>query len=119
MATAKRKSRRRVHRARPGSVVVYSGGEATLFGATVDLRDEPVVVIAERRQRDHVQNRALQGLLVLLAEVLVLGVLAMMGVALHWFDPDFPVKVLVITVTPSFTAWLLVVRWAFRRGRAG
>jgi hypothetical protein len=60
------------------------------------------------------QRRAVLGLMLLLVIVLPLGALAMIGVGRGWFEPSFAVQVLAITLTPSFTGWLLVVRWAFR-----
>ena len=42
----------------------------------------------------------------------------MIGVGLDWFEPSFAVQVLAITLTPSFTGWLLVIRWAFQSDRA-
>ena len=74
----------------------------------------------QEQHRHRVQRRAVLGLMLLLGVVLPLGSLAMIGVGLTWFEPSFALQVLAITLTPSFTGWLLVVRWAFRpdgRGR--
>ena len=66
------------------------------------------------------QRRAVLGLMLLLGVVLPLGAVAMVGVGLGWFAPTFAVQVLALTITPSFTGWLLVVLWAFRPdGRSG
>ena len=118
MGATEKKSRRRGRRARPGSVVDDLGDGVVLVGTTEpdDVSAAPVVALVEARHRRKVQDRTLLGLLFLLGEVLVLGVLAMAGVALGWFEPAFAIEVLAITVSPSFTAWLLVVRWAFRSG---
>jgi hypothetical protein len=121
MGAAEKDARGRGRRARPGSVVGQTRGEETLIGTTGagELPDDPVVKLTEVFQLHRVQNKTLLGLLFLLVQVLVLGVLAMTGVALDWFDQGFAMQVLAITVSPSFTAWLLVVRWAFRKGGRG
>jgi hypothetical protein len=98
----------------PGYYIAYFDGVKTLVGTESGAREDPVVALTELRQRRHVQNTALLGLLLLLGQVLLLGVLAMVGVGSHWFEQGFAIEVLAITVTPSFTAWLMVVRWAFR-----
>jgi hypothetical protein len=114
----KRKAAGRRGTARRGTDVVYTRGEATLVGVerADELPHEQVVTEREQRQRHRVQNKALLGLELLLGEVLILGVAAMLGVAFRWFEWSFAIQVLMITVPPSFTAWLLVLGWAFRRG---
>ena len=71
----------------------------------------------DQTQRHAVQNKALLGLTLLLVEVLLLGTLAMVGTAAHWFPEDFALQVLAITLAPSFSAWVIVLRWAFQRAR--
>jgi hypothetical protein len=71
-------------------------------------------VVRERKQRHRMQGRAVLGLMLLLGVVLPLGALAMVGVGIGWFEPSFALQVLTLTLAPSFTGWLLVVRWAFR-----
>jgi len=101
---------------RSGAVLGYTGRDPTLFGQedAAELADGRLYEIADRRQRYRVQNRALVGLLMLLLEVLGLGGLAMVGVGLHWYDQMFALEVLGITLTPSFAAWMWVIKWAFR-----
>ena len=60
------------------------------------------------------QRRAVLGLTLLLGVVLPLGALAMIGVGMRWFESSFALQVLAITLTPSFTGWLVVIRWAFK-----
>ena len=112
---ADRKKSGKAHRPRPGTVQGETRGEPTLVG-TESWRDLPSarLVWEQERQRHRMQSRAVLGLVLLLVVVLPLGVLAMAGVGLGWFPTSFAVQVLVITITPSFTGWLLVVRWAFQ-----
>ena len=114
----KRKTAGRRGTGRRGADIEYTRGEATLVGVerAEELPHEQVVSEREQRQRHRVQDKALLGLVLLLGEVLFLGALAMLGVALQWFEWSFAIQVLMITVPPSFTAWLLVLGWAFRRG---
>ena len=120
MATYRRKPSKG-HRVRPGAELGDTGGEATLIGLESwhDLSSRHLVRVQEEH-RHRVQGRAVLGLMLLLGVVLPLGSLAMIGVGLAWFEPPFALQVLAITLAPSFTGWLLVVRWAFRpdgRGR--
>ncbi len=103
----------------PGSDYTMSGGELTARGRERwdELAPRQYVVPKAKVQRYRVQDRALRGLTLLLIEVLVLGTLALGGVAARWFDSPFALEVLAITLTPSFGAWLIVVRWAFRRDK--
>ena len=110
-------------RARPGTEQGESRGEPILIGVE-SWRDLPTgrLIWEQEKQRHRMQRRAVVGLTLLLALVLSLGVLAMLGVGLGWYAGPFAVQVLAITITPSFTGWLLVVRWAFRpdgRARGG
>jgi hypothetical protein len=102
---------------RRGAVIDTSGEEPTLVGRerAEDLSRQEVIFEREQRQRHRMQDRTILGLLILRGECLILGSLALIGVASGWFDASFAWKVLAITLTPSFTAWLIVVRWAFRR----
>jgi hypothetical protein len=95
-------------------VLGETDGEPTLVGdeSWRDLSSRQLV--REREQRHRMQGRAVLGLILLLGVVLPLGALAMVGVGVGWFEPSFALQVLAITLTPSFTGWLLVVRWAFR-----
>jgi len=80
--------------------------------------ERALVASADRGKRSAatpVQHRAVLGLTLLLVIVLPLGALAMAGVGLGWFKPSF--AVLAITLRPSFTGWLLVLRRAFRSDR--
>lgn len=110
-----RKKAGKAHRTRPGVEQGETRGEPTLIGVE-SWRDLPSgqLVWEQARQRHRMQSRAVLGLILLLGVVLPLGALAMAGVGLGWFTPSFAVQVLAITITPSFTGWLLVVRWAFR-----
>ena len=110
-----RKKAPRARRTRPGVEQGETRGEPTLIGIESwrDLPSGPLVWEQER-QRHRMQSRAVLGLMLLLGVVLPLGVLAMAGVGLGWFTASFAVQVLILTITPSFTGWLLVVRWAFR-----
>jgi len=76
-----------------------------------ELSSHPLIS-ARDQQRHRIQHRAVLGPTLLLVIVLPLGALAMAGVGLGWFEPSF--AVLAITLRPSFTGWLLVLRWAFR-----
>jgi hypothetical protein len=108
------------HRVRPGAELGDTDGEPTLIGLESwhDLSPTHLVRMQEQ-QRHRVQRRAVVGLMLLLGAVLPLGALAMIGVGMKWFEPLFALQVLAITLTPSFTGWLLVVRWAFRPDRRG
>ena len=89
--------------------------EPTLVGVE-SWRDLPPgqLVWVREQQRNRMQGRAVVGLTLLLGAVVPLGVVAMVGVGVGWFTPSFALAVLGLTLTPSFTGWLLVVRWAFR-----
>ena len=114
----KRKTAGRRGTGRRGADIEYTRGEATLVG--VERAEEPAPrASGERTGAAAAPPGAGQGplgLVLLLGEVLFLGALAMLGVALQWFEWSFAIQVLMITVPPSFTAWLLVLGWAFRRG---
>jgi hypothetical protein len=103
----------------PGTDLTVFGGEPTWTGRErwSELETPPHYEIRPAKaQRFRVQDAALRGLVLLLLEAMVLGMLAMSGVAARWFDGPFALEVLAITLTPSFAAWIVVVRWAFRRG---
>lgn len=119
MGSVRRRARRN-HRTRRGAKLGETDGEPTLVGKeSADQLSSQPLISAEREQRHHIQHRAVLGLTLLLVIVVPLGVLAMIGVGLGWFDSSFAVQVLAITLTPSFTGWLIVVRWAFRSSRRG
>ena len=105
-------------RLRPGAELGETDGEPTLIGLESwhELSLRQLVGVREQH-RHRVQRRAVLGLMLLLGVVLPLGALAMIGVGMGWFEPSFALQVLAITLTPSFTGWLLVVRWAFRPER--
>jgi hypothetical protein len=105
-------------RAPRGSDYTETDGELTLRGRenAEELPSEALIVERDQTQRHNVQNRALLGLMMLLVEVLLLGSLAMTGVAAGWFPGDFALQLLAITLGSSFTAWAIVLRWAFHRG---
>lgn len=107
-------------RLRPGAELGDTDGEPTLIGRE-SWHDLPVqhLVRLQEQHRHRVQRRAVLGLMLLLGVVLPLGALAMVGVGMAWFEPSFALQVLAITLTPSFTGWLLVVRWAFRPAERG
>jgi hypothetical protein len=99
----------------PGSEWTETDGELTLRGEeTADELGHGDVVI-EQTHRHNVQNRALLGLMILVVEVLLLAVTSLIGVAAGWFPDDFALKFLALTLTPSFGAWVIVLRWAFQR----
>lgn len=110
MTDRKKPSKR--HRASLGE----TRGEPTLIGeeSSHDLSRRQLVWVRER-QRHRIQGRAVLGLLLLLGVVLPLGALALVGVAAGWYPSWFALSVLGLTLTPSFAAWRLVVRWAFAR----
>ena len=114
MAADRKKPTKR-HPVRPGTSLGETNGELTLIGEESwrDLsRWRP---LSERElQRHRIQRRAVVGLMLLWGAVLPLGVLAMIGVAVGWFAPSFALSVLALVLTPLFTAWGLVLRWAFR-----
>jgi uncharacterized BrkB/YihY/UPF0761 family membrane protein len=114
MSAARKKQRR-------GARLDETGGVPTLVGTEnpEDLSHRQLVAVLDERHRQRVREKTLLGLTLLLGIVLPLGTLALVGVAAGWFDRSFALQVLVLTLTPSFTAWLLVVRWAFRRNRRG
>jgi hypothetical protein len=97
---------------RKGAWYGETDGEPTLVGIERydQLESYPVL---ELRQIHLIQRRAIWGLDVLLPEVLILGMMAMVGVAEHWFTAMFALEVLSLTITPSFAAWLIILRWAF------
>jgi hypothetical protein len=110
-----RKKARKDRQTRRGTELGETDGEPTLIGKESwdELSSRPVIS-ANDQQRHRIQRRAVLGLTLLLVIVLPLGALAMTGVGLGWFEQSFAVQVLAITLTPSFTGWLLVARWAFR-----
>lgn len=116
--SSKRKPEQRAPR---GSDYTETDGELTLRGreSADDLAHDALIVERDQAQRHNVQNRALVGLMILLVEALLLGPLAMIGVAVGWFPQDFALQVLAITMGSSFTAWAIVLRWAFQRGARG
>jgi hypothetical protein len=115
-----RKNPRRNRQTRRGAELVETDGEPTLVGQESwdELSSHPLMS-ANDQQRHRIQRRAVMGLTLLLVIVLPFGALVMIGVGLGWFEPSFAVEVLALTLTPSFTGWLLVVRWAFRSDGRG
>ena len=110
--------RKKPAKARPGSVLGETGGEPILVGEEGwrDVSDQQLLWLRDD-QRHRTQRRAVLGLMLLLGTVLLLGVLAMAGVAAGWYAPSFALSVLGLTLTPSFAAWLVVVRGTFRHRR--
>jgi hypothetical protein len=102
---------------RRGARIDETNGELTLVGDESAEQVSHARVLSERalHHRQWVQGKAVLGLMFLIAQILPLGSLAMIGVAAGWFAAPFALQVLAVTLTPSFTAWLLVVAWAFRR----
>jgi hypothetical protein len=105
----------------PGSALTGAGDDLTARGDEewYELSTKDAIRVRTQAQTYRMQDRAVFGLTVLLLEVLVLGTLAMVGVALGWYGDSFAIQALAITLTPLFSVWLLVLRWAFRRKGRG
>ena len=112
----KNKTRKTHPPPRRGATLGETNGVPTLIGEESAEQLSHAQVLSERalQHRQWVQGKAVLGLLFLIGQVLPLTSLAMIGVAAGWFEWPFALEVLAITLTPSFTAWLFIVRWAFR-----
>ena len=99
-----------------GSDYAMTGTELTILGheQSDELSHQQIVTERAQTQTFWVQGKAVVGLTILLGQVLLLGALAMIGVAASWFSSEFALELLAITLTPSFSAWIIIIRWAFR-----
>lgn len=101
----------------PGAFLDTSGDEPTLVGwERADQVSDRQVIAEGKRRRYRVQGMAVWGLIILQIEVPMLAGAAVAGVASGWFTETFAAQLLGFTLAPSFTAWLLILRWAFRHG---
>lgn len=119
MRSSRKSARRTGKHPPPGARYEQTGDELTLVGIERydQVQHEKIIAIKDREHTYVIQRRALLGLCALLVEVLVLGLMAMIGIANDWFSDTFALQLLAMTITPSFAAWIIVLRWAFRRGR--
>lgn len=97
--------------------------ESTLRGEEEqeEVSEDPTFVehnVAERRITQRhlrtLQRRVLAGLSVVLLAVFLLVLIAVIGVANHWYSEGFAQYFLSIAVPSSVGAWMYVVRQAFR-----
>lgn len=114
------KSARRVSRPWAEADLDVSGKEVTLKGREQqeEMQNDPMIIgieYATREQRNthKLQNRALIGLALALLENLIIFVMLIIGVAKFWFDIRFATFALAITIPPSVTAWMCILKWAF------
>ena len=101
--------------------LVEDGQELTVYGEETqeEVSNDPTIVdIAERRTTQRhlraLQLHGLTGLRLVLLEVFLLVLLAVVGVANHWYSESFAQYFLSISVPSSVGAWMYIVRQVFR-----